>query len=305
MKTILLFILILAVPTLNYAQPGTTIQYQDSDGPVELTYNGDQNGKTSYQGTDAGFTIDLLWSSTNSRWEIILNGGGNVDDLLFASANDTPSPPSTDAPSMGEWTDEDAGDGTSLVSITGTGTQLTLPVTLLKFTGENTGKTTRLNWQTAEEIDNSGFDVERSTDGGLTFSAIGNVAGRGDSFVTNDYEFIDEAPASGLNYYRLKQIDYDGQFEYSEVVLVDFNGAVNATLFPNPTTNVLNLRGVRAGEGAVNLTVLSNDGKLLRAVRYDSPTTQIGLDVSELKPGAYYLRIVTEKGPETQRFVKQ
>lgn len=179
------------------------------------------------------------------------------------------------------------------------------PVDLVKFTGENTGKTTRLNWQTAQEIDNSGFDVERSTDGGLTFSAIGNVAGRGNSFVTNDYEFIDGAPASGLNYYRLKQIDFDGQFEYSGVVSVDFSGVANTTLFPNPTSNVLNLRGVQAGEGAVNLTVLSNDGKLLRAFRYDSPATQIGLDVSELKPGAYYLRVVSQNGTETQRFVKQ
>lgn len=307
MKSILLFLLLFTIPAVQYAQPGTSVQYEDSAGPVNLNYNGMQDGKVSYQGTDAGFTIDLYWSPANSRWEILLNGGGNMNDLLFANANDTPNPPSTTAaPAMGEWTDEDGGDDTSLVSILGTGTQpdLSLPVTLLNFTVELSGHTAMVNWATSSETNNNYFSIERSIDG-RTFTEIATQVGAGTETRTQTYVYADKKPLVGRNYYRLKQVDYDGHFSYSEIASVDFLSNGNTVLSPNPARAILNLRGEEAWEDTVELIVLSNDGKTLRTIRYDHPGFQIGLDVSKLNAGVYYLRVVTRSGAETQRFVKQ
>ena len=94
-----------------------------------------------------------------------------------------------------------------------------LPVTLLFFDAKYISGNVELTWVTASEINNDYFLVERSIDG-KAFSAVTKVKGAGNSTSTNEYHCADYYPASGITYYRLKQIDYDGNFSYSDIVAV-------------------------------------------------------------------------------------
>lgn len=95
-----------------------------------------------------------------------------------------------------------------------------LPVQLTRFVGTAEGSTNHLSWTTASEIDNAVFEVEKSHDG-VNFSTCGSVPGAGNSSVVQQYSFVDVNPFYGNTYYRLKQIDYDGDHEYSSVISVN------------------------------------------------------------------------------------
>jgi hypothetical protein len=98
----------------------------------------------------------------------------------------------------------------------------------------------KLEWETSSEINNDYFEIQRSANG-IDFNAIGEVDGSGTTHEHHDYSFLDTKPYRGINYYRLKQVDYDGQFSYSDIVFVDnayFDGnSFGFVLYPNPTTN--------------------------------------------------------------------
>lgn len=114
-----------------------------------------------------------------------------------------------------------------------------LPVELARFEGKASQSGISLTWETASEQNNSHFEVERSTDGS-TFEQLGSVPGNGNSVVTIAYQYLDKHPHPGLNYYRLKQVDFDGKYEYSKVVAVTLGedaAALQVVLAPNPCPN--------------------------------------------------------------------
>ena len=124
------------------------------------------------------------------------------------------------------------------------------------FTAVAAGKTARLNWTTVSEIDNDYFGVERSTDGNV-WTSIGRVAA-GETSGPQHYDFIDATPTIGMNYYRLRQTDLDGTTALSDVRTVSFGGDDVLSVDPNPTADVITLRGVPAGK---TVTVLDAAGK--------------------------------------------
>ncbi len=114
-----------------------------------------------------------------------------------------------------------------------------LPVELTSFSAATIGSTIKLNWQTATEVNNYGFEVERRALSAerQAWEKIGFVNGNGNSNSPKDYSFVDDKVSSGKYSYRLKQIDNDGQFEYSKTINVDFNGVKKFELsqnYPNP-----------------------------------------------------------------------
>lgn len=112
-----------------------------------------------------------------------------------------------------------------------------LPVELVSFTGAATADGITLKWSTASEDNNSHFEVERSTDG-KAFEKISQVQGHGNSSVMLYYDHLDQRPKPGTNYYRLKQVDIDGQFEYSKIIAVNASESMaqelQVILSPNP-----------------------------------------------------------------------
>jgi len=111
-----------------------------------------------------------------------------------------------------------------------------LPVELSTFSARIIDKKVMLNWETATEVRNYGFDVEKSIDG-KNFNKLGFVQGNGNSNSNKYYSFEDNSPETGINYYRLKQIDTDGSFEYSKIISLNLNIPTEFSLsqnYPNP-----------------------------------------------------------------------
>lgn len=173
-----------------------------------------------------------------------------------------------------------------------------LPVELVDFSAIKSARGAELSWKTATEINNEGFDIERSTDN-ERWTSIGYVNGNGNSNTAIQYEFLDNAPAAGTNYYRLKQNDFDGQFEYSRVVALDFNhGKLDVAAYPNPVKDVLYLN-LDDNLDNVEIQIQDVNGKVL--------WTQQGA-VSEIpfetySPGVYLLNIMSDSSQTVQRIV--
>ena len=110
---------------------------------------------------------------------------------------------------------------------------------MLSFSASIKNHTVLLQWQTASEINNDYFIVERSSDA-LSWESIGYVNGNGNSNSVISYSFNDNQPLFGVSYYRLKQIDFDGAFEYHGVIAVDFshNSSTDIKLFQNSPNEI-------------------------------------------------------------------
>ncbi|MFQ6114108.1 MAG: FlgD immunoglobulin-like domain containing protein, partial [bacterium] len=120
--------------------------------------------------------------------------------------------------------------------LVGDGVDSPLPVELSSFTATVVDGQVMLNWTTHTETNNLGFDVERSIDE-TKFQKIGFVKGKGTTIIPQEYMFKDGHLAPGTYYYRLKQVDLEGTFEYSEVITVTVNAPKEFALaqnYPNP-----------------------------------------------------------------------
>jgi len=168
-----------------------------------------------------------------------------------------------------------------------------LPVEWLAFTGKVQGNSVLLAWQTAGEQHNAGFHVERSADG-LRWTDIGFVAGQGVATEAQLYSFLDEKPLPGINYYRLRQMDFNGKEEVSKVVSIDFPSLRDleslVRVFPNPvSTGELRLLLPENMEEEVTVQLFSPTGQLLRsATIYSGDNTLV---TSGLPAGVYTLQI--------------
>jgi alpha-tubulin suppressor-like RCC1 family protein len=181
-----------------------------------------------------------------------------------------------------------------------------LSVDLFRFTVEIKDGASLLAWATSSEQENKGFEVEYSRNG-RSFSKLGEVAGHGTTSERHDYAFTHDAPVNGKNYYRLKQVDFDGKYQYSATKVVTFRGARN---FLNvvPTAAFDNVRIDLGNALAANaqLRVLDLTGRTLISGTYAKGQTSQQLDVSALPQGHYVVLVSDEASGTflTQRFVK-
>jgi len=182
-----------------------------------------------------------------------------------------------------------------------------LPVDLLGFKAEARKDRIDLIWATASELNNSHFELERSEDGKV-FKQITRVEGQGTTLEQTDYDFEDrEVVPNVLYYYRLKQVDFDGTFEYSDIVNAQINGenAGGIELYPNPVGlgNMLNVNTF-TNNLSVELFILDAQGKLIRTVKRDFTTvgwSTISIDVSDLASGTYF---IADENGTIEEFVK-
>jgi len=195
--------------------------------------------------------------------------------------------------------------GLDILAVLGIAMQTTiLPVELSSFTAVVKENKTMLQWTTATEMNDRGFQVERSANG-KEWTAIGFVntkATDGNSGEDLHYTFFDNTPAKGANYYRLVQVDLDDFKKTSEIKTV-YMGEKNANsikMFPNPVANVLHIEGIEPG---TNFKIVDLKGTEL----YKSAATSSNQAVSteKLSPGIYFLQIKKNDGrQETMRVVK-
>ena len=166
----------------------------------------------------------------------------------------------------------------------------TLPLTLTSFNGKVSNAGAELLWTTASEENFNGFEIERRSDDS-DFSKAGFVAGG-----KSNYTFTDLSPLNGNNYYRLKMIDNDGTFKYSEVVAVKYglsNQTVGLSVYPNPVSDILNVSFASEKASKAIATLVDIQGKTVKTLSFDasSGTNTASINIADINNGSYFLNL--------------
>ncbi len=255
-------------------------------GNITLTYVTDIDGKPAYLGTgtvagNPNTEVTIFWiGAPDNIWVLAFDG-----QPYFSNPCNTPIPPGT-APTICAWVPVPGQDclGATPLSISGA---VVLPVGFTNFRATAGTNSVQLNWTTSQETNNRGFSVQRSADG-LVWTDIGFVAGAGNSNTASNYQYTDRAPATGINFYRLRQQDYDGQTSVSVVVTATISSSTFFTLSDNPGRGLYQLKMPATAE-RLQLLVTDATGRVL----YQAQTTagnQV-IDISRQAPGVYWLLI--------------
>lgn len=191
---------------------------------------------------------------------------------------------------------------------------ISLPVTIISFSGYKDGSRNQLKWTTASESDNRGFEIQRSADG-INYSVIGfvnSLAPGGNSSAQLNYTFTDNNPASDKQYYRLRQEDLNGRQKFSSIVLIRDSkpGVVKLDgLFPNPATTNVNVIVAAAKKENITLHVTDLVGRNIMqlAVTVETGSNTVPLDLTGINSGVYIIRLASAENAEvgTMKFVKQ
>ncbi|MFD1628473.1 T9SS type A sorting domain-containing protein [Pseudopedobacter beijingensis] len=177
--------------------------------------------------------------------------------------------------------------------------QSVLPVSLTGFSGKVYGDAVKLQWQTASEKNNSHFEVLRSSDG-KSFQSITTVKGHGDSNQLIDYQYIDNSPVSGTNYYKLKQYDNDGKWEeFTQVLVVNYNLNANK-LIASYANGILKLNYQSTGQ-QLKLTLTDITGKIVLNRKLNVTGNDSEVPVN-LQKGVYVVTV--EDGSQQSSSVK-
>lgn len=302
MKIILQTFILLIITSPIFAQ---TITYDDNfEAATTLTFAGVVNGKNSYSGSTAGGVgITVEWSITNSRWEIDLSCG-LCSGLTFVNPSNTPSnPPDL---TLGTWTNL-PGDGTTLDQFSGSGTTDVLPVELVDFYVISQEHSIGLKWITAWEETNEGFEVQRSIDG-RNYEVIDFVDGYGNSLITQEYIYEDKTVEKGIEYYyRLRQLDYNGNFGFSPVITakIDTDKAKVGNFYPNPTNGITNVNYTSNTNEELVVSVFNITGQeLLQETRnVTEGLNNLNFNFAKLDSGTYFVRLQTDENIQYQTIV--
>jgi len=168
-------------------------------------------------------------------------------------------------------------------------TAFALPVELITFEGESRYAEAYLIWTTANEVNSAYFEVEHSLDG-RAFASIGKVAAQGESSTLQFYDFTHELPAKGVNYYRLKQVDNDGSFEYSRIVALSFSKAA-VEVYPNPAIDhvVVVIDKDLAFDKHATINVYNSLSQLVQTQTMSTENYKI--KVNDLPNGTYIIQV--------------
>ncbi len=189
-----------------------------------------------------------------------------------------------------------------------------LPIVLTDFNATKIKNDVELNWTTSSEINNRGFDIERSVDG-KTFEKINFVKGKGNAVSVNSYQFTDHGVLSSANsnqstiYYRLKQIDFNGKFSFSKIVEVNLKNAVSnsITVFPNPFNSTINVNVFTETSQAFEICVTDLQGRNIATLNRTADKGLNTLQLDELslfKQGIYFIQIKTNTETQTIKLIK-
>ena len=188
-----------------------------------------------------------------------------------------------------------------------------LPVELISFNAKATTHGNDLTWETASEINNDKFIIERA-DNSTEFKAIGEVKGNGTTQNMNNYQFNDNNLVPGVSYYRLKQMDFNGQFEYSKVVAVRSNikapSMASIKIYPNPAVDskATILINIEKGNTSTQFAVVDVMGRILLNQSLTSDANgniNYNLEGLNLRKGLYFIQVVNGDHTEliTERLV--
>ena len=184
-----------------------------------------------------------------------------------------------------------------------------LPVTLLHFKGKKQADNIVLDWTTSNEQQVNHFEIERSRNG-YAFEKIGEVIAAGNSSTNKNYAFTDSKSLNTLNYYRLKMIDDDGKYTYSNVVVFIGNsskGIILSIIKPNPFTESINLNIELEQSQLLTIQMIDLAGRVVisRNVQGLKGTNDIRYNgLGDLSKGIYFIKIITPDAVLQQKVLK-
>ncbi len=179
-----------------------------------------------------------------------------------------------------------------------------LPIGLVSFEATAVNNSSvRLNWETSSEQNNDYFVIERSVSGADGWEQIGTVDGAGNSQTSLYYADVDQMPLNGVSYYRLKQIDFNGQERVHEMesVYIDIAGVSDLVIFPNPATDLVTLKGDIVSLSTFKLLNAMGQDIRMNVSSYKQADGTLVLDISSLRSGVYMIK----NGSKVYSLVKQ
>lgn len=179
-------------------------------------------------------------------------------------------------------------------------TLISLPIELVRFTSMCNEGNVSLEWSTVSELNNDYFTIERSVDG-INFYEIGTVVGAGNSNSLMEYRFKDFDPSSGVNYYRLKQTDFNGEFSYSSIKASNCKKEnVDFSVYPNPALNNVNIS--LNSDSKVDYQITAVDGRVVLEGRFKGSKN---VDLSLLAGGTYFVRVISQSSIFQEKIIKK
>lgn len=255
--------------------------------------------------------ITLEWSNNGSTWNsIAYDYPGTPSVWDFYTSPTLPAGASNQANLRFRWswaTNTNAGCATAVPNFRldeVTVGAFPLPISLLDLRVKTDRRSNFLYFSTASERNNAYFAIERAADNSH-FTEIDQVRGAGNALETQTYAYTDEHPLKGVNYYRLRQVDFDGQSTYSRVVSATVGNAGNLSLFPTPATDQLRISFEEPlSEGAVFEIVDLLGRPMLQGVFATENREQV-VEVDPLPQGFYVLRVKSGQLLLAKQFQKQ
>lgn len=179
--------------------------------------------------------------------------------------------------------------------------QRTLPVILEDFTATKTNCIASLNWKTTAEINSDKFEIEMSTINNPRFVKVGTIAAKGNSTTVSNYQTMFPMESGVVYNFRLKMINVNGSFDYSEIRVVSCVERQEITIKPNPSIDIFKIANMEKGKNVVS--VLSSDSKLIQQFEFLATNAEINL--ASYAKGIYIVKIENENGSiEVKRIVK-
>jgi hypothetical protein len=180
---------------------------------------------------------------------------------------------------------------------------IVLPVNFTDFKGTLQGNgSVLLHWDAIVDQDHDYFVVERSSDG-INYTSLGYGP------QTAPFDFVDQHPNDGNNYYRIRQVDKDGSITYSTVINVPVDRPVNVVIYPNPVKDIVNLKVSNRRTDHLKIEITDVQGRTLytRTSMVNASTIEINVDMKTFKPQVYILKVTNSNGETvaTEKIIKR
>ncbi|MEO8147796.1 MAG: T9SS type A sorting domain-containing protein [Bacteroidia bacterium] len=232
---------------------------------------------------------DALYKSSYPYWDTPWNGYGYVTSLSFGSSGGF-----LFLPIPGELFKYTPPFGSPL------------PVQLISFEGLIKNNEVILEWATASELNNDYFLVEKHiNDGPNEWKEIGQIKSKGNSNQVQNYSLTDEYPANGINYYRLKQVDFNEEFTYSQIIYVNVkqNQKQDINIYPNPAADEFTISGFNFNTGD-QIMITNSIGKVIYQKTMSEITNTIKIEIKAFEHGIYFVKIISASKIETLKLIK-
>ncbi len=285
----------------------------DAGGTTWVNYQGGQRSAKVFavtpttNGAGADYTISLYFDNTELA-------GKNTATLKIAKTTAASAGASLPGNTiLISPTVTTLGSGTTIFTAPFTGFSrfflvdggVILPATLTEFTGRlNADQDALLRWTTASEFNNRQFDLEISRDG-IHFTLLATIGSQGNSAANQQYSYLHIKPSSGMNYYRLKQIDWNGDFEYIKIISLNVDNTISRPfVYPVPAKNMITINFGNLLT-KTELEIFSADMKNIHREIINGPSMTKTIDISRLSKGIYFIRYKKGDNTEVVRFVKE